>query len=369
MTTVGIDKIILYNFSIINISISELLEKHNIEITKASIPIHTHIFGEYEIQKIIIKDNDIFSDLIIGYTYSNNLVHPYTYLTLTVSNIYGVNDVNVSWDTYNTYIQSCCSYINAEYGIQLYYSDIKVKYIEFNCNIALKHSFSEYRRVNKLIMSLLPNYLKIQNSSAHAKKASNGAESLKKGNKSMEVVLYNKSAQLADKSNTKENAEIDKNIEPDIMRFELRLLSPEKVKRALGSFFWHELTDECIRQYFVAYFSKNIATKYNKWLSERQKQLQTLIKQQRKQHPKTWHHQVMQTIRNLSEAEELPYILDIEQIVSALSELPDPHRNCARSIRALLSIHIENDVYKKHDCDKACEIIDAVLTAQSSQPY
>ena len=70
----------------------------------------------------------------------------------------------------------------------------------------------------------------------------------------------------------------------------------------------------------------------------------------------------MQEIRNKSESMMIPYILDIKQVCNAYRELPDPNRNMNRSIKSLLNIPIENDIYSNNDVGKVFEIFDSLDT-------
>lgn len=85
-----------------------------------------------------------------------------------------------------------------------------------------------------------------------------------------------------------------------------------------------------------------------------------MIKDCRKKSSKVWHRNLMEEIRNKSEIMMIPFILDIEQVCTALRKLPDPNRNVSRCIKSLLKINIENDVYRNNDLDKVHEILNAL---------
>ena len=83
------------------------------------------------ITKIIIKDNQIFSDLIIGCSNdSNGLPIEYVYLTITVSNVKGCNLENMTHEEYSAYIESAMEYIACQYGVALLYDSVKLDYVE-----------------------------------------------------------------------------------------------------------------------------------------------------------------------------------------------------------------------------------------------
>ena len=90
------------------------------------------------ITKIIVKDNQLFSDLIIGCTRdSNGLPIEYLYLTITVTNVKGCNLENMTYEEYSDHIESVMDYIAHQYGIVLLYDCIKLDYAEINANISI----------------------------------------------------------------------------------------------------------------------------------------------------------------------------------------------------------------------------------------
>ena len=54
------------------------------------------------------------------------------------------------------------------------------------------------------------------------------------------------------------------------------------------------------------------------------------------------------------------FTIDIEQICNAFRKLPDPNGHVNRSIKSLLNITVENDVYRNKDIDKVFEIFDTL---------
>ena len=155
------------------------------------------------ITKIIVKDNQIFSDLIIGCASdSNGLPIEYVYLSITVANVKGCNLENMSHDEYSDYIESVMDYIAHQYGIVLLYDSMKLDYVEINANILLNQDFPKYGRVLKLLMSMFDNHLGKLNSYEKLKsKEGAQAESYKRGNKSKEVIFYDKTQELKDTGN------------------------------------------------------------------------------------------------------------------------------------------------------------------------
>lgn len=358
---IGLDKIRLSNLAIIDeIDFHKLKDgKNNIEIQQTANS--TRRCRRYMpdthagITKIIIKDNQIFQDLIVGCASdSNGFPIEYVYLTITVANVKGCNLESMSYEEYSDYIESVFNYIAHQYGIALLYDSMKLDYVEINANILLNYDFSKYGRALKLLMSFFDNHLGKLNSYEKLK-ARKGAqvESYKRGNKSKEIVFYDKTKELNDTGN-------DFDDDVPILRIELRLKDKKKIKSDLGSCLWGEIDDTKIAECFHQEIYHKLSKKFEQWEEEREKELKRLILDCRKKSQKVWHHLLMQEIRNKSESMMIPYILDIEQVCNAYRQLPDQNGNVSRSIKSLLNISIENDVYRNNDIDKCSEILNAL---------
>lgn len=358
---IGLDKLKLSGFAVANMDIAKLLsiaETGTVEVhtaVSASRVCKRFLPGtKTGITKIAVKDNEIFSDLVIGCADGhNNFPIEYVYLTITVANAKGFNLENMSYEEYTQYISLVLEYIHSEYGIELYADYMKVDYLEINANIFLTQDFPKYHRVLKLLMSFFSNHFKKLSTYERLDKGQADAESYKRGNKSIEVVFYDKLQQLRDSGTYLEE-------DISILRIELRLKEKKKVKYAFGSCFWKDLNDKKIAEYFTAQIYTQLLKKYNVWHMKKEKELKKLIVSCRERSSKVWHHLLMQEIRNKSEKDMLPFILDMEQICSSFRLLPDKHRNRNRAINSLLNISIEDDSYKNNDIEKVYEILDTL---------
>ena len=357
---IGLDKITLSNLAIIGEIDFHKLTKNNDNIEIHQTTNKSRRCRRYMpdtkagITKIIIKDNQIFQDLIVGYASdSNGLPIEYVYLTITVSNINGNNLENMTHQEYSDYIESTINYIAHQYGIALLYDCVKLDYAEINANILLNYDFPQYGRVLKLLMSLFDNHLGKLSSYEKLKGKGTKVESYRRGNKSKEIVFYDKTQELEDTGNAIED-------DLSILRIEIRLKDKKKIKSSLGSCLWYEIDDTKIVECFHQEIYHQLSKKYKRWEEEREKELKRLILNCRKKSQKVWHHLLMQEIRNRSESIMIPYILDIEQVCNAFREMPDPNRNVNRSINSLLNVHIENDIYRNSDIDKVFEIFDTL---------
>lgn len=365
---VGMDKIQLSNLLIDDIDISKLISisnTNNVEIYHTATKVSNYIRfmpNTFEgITKIVIKDNDVFSDLIIGCAIdSHEKPIEYVYLTITVTNAKGHNLLNMSYNEYNIYISSVIDYIKSTYGITLLADFLKINYIEINTNILLENAFSEYNRTFRLLMSLFSGHMgKLSTYDKITTNKKIKEESFKRGNKSIEVIFYDKVKELKD-------MKIPIDDELSICRIEIRLKTKDKIKSVFGSNIWKEVNDEKITEYFRVQIYDYLSEKFEKWKLTREKELKKLILSCRKKSSKVWHHLLMQEIRNKSELQMIPYILDIEQIYSAFRTLPDPNRNASRAIKSIEKISVENDIYKNNDIAKIYELLNSVKNSSNT---
>ena len=314
---VGIDKIKLSGFAVEHIDMIKLQSMaKRVEIVQSPnsfIPCKRYMpESGAGISKILIKDNEIFSDLLIGCANSgNNMPIEYVYLSICVSNAKGFNLENMTYEEYDTYIHQVLEYIHSEYGITLHNAYMKVDYIEINTNIFLANAFSQYNRVLRLFMSFFHNHLgKLNTYDKMGHKKIIHEESFTRSNKSIGVIFYDKIQQLKN-----EGMEIEHGIE--ILRIELKLKNRKKIQSVFESSFWKDLSQEKLNEYFHQQIYEQLLKKFNTWQLTREKELKRLIVDCRTKNKNTWHHKLMQEIRNRSELEMIPYILDIEQVCSA----------------------------------------------------
>lgn len=379
---IGIDKIRFYNLALdgengIDYEKLTMQKSVKFEIAKDGAYIR-HLQDKTGIRRIIIKDNKKFADLIIGCKKDNRgILHEYIHLTLTVTHAKGSNLVPMSHAAYSDYLKEILQYIYDAYGIRLTADQIKVNLIEINTNILLSQDYKNYGRALKHLMSFpgasLGKLSTYEDVDKNKNKTTLNAESYKRGNDSIELIMYNKSKQMKDTGIKPEdfNEDIlpeshDEDKPPQYLRIEYKLLNSKKVGAELGTTLWSELNDAIIVNWFINKTEKQIADKYQKWEEKKKKELVKLIKICRDKDPKKWHSLLMQEIRNRSELNGCPYILDIEQVYEAIRSIPNSSRYCSRSIKAIDKIDIENDIYKNHDIDKIHEIFAGLALAFNS---
>lgn len=351
---IGMDKLELYGLQILYIDHEYLeqlaIQTGTIDITRSCID------SEWYIK---IRDNNVFQDLVLGRRMHGHIATEFCRLTLSPTHVCGTNWHNLSWSEYNDHLDTVLEYISARYHIELIADQMRLRQIEINCNIPLHYAYAEYDRSIKLLMSLLPGHLRNKQSYTSGSASQNTDPTYLSSNNTMGVTIYNKSAQMEQKQpNDEDIDDIEENEHTqDVMRIEMRLDTPEKIQSALKTNRWSELDDNKITDYYQRYIIDTLTRKYQQWLKKRRGELVRLVRTMRREHPKTWHHMTMQYVRNQSEKNGIPYILDIEQVVEALTLLPDKNRNRSRSIAALRGIKIDNDLYHRRDCDKVSEIL------------
>lgn len=354
---IGIDKIQFSNIAVDDMDIPYLFTADRISIQEATDPARPcrrRLPNGNGITKITIRDNEIFSDLVIGSANdSNGIPIEYTYLTMVIPDSAGSNLVPWCYADYDYYLQSVFDYIRTEYHIALYWDDMKVNYMEINCNIPLAEDFCRYNRPIRLLMSLMNNHMgKLSTydvlSTKNGEKSSHG-ESFKRGNKSVEVIMYDKLQELIDTGQNHDN------LDAPILRIEYRLKTKKKIKQVFGSHFWKDLDDEKIAEFFITQIRTQLAEKFEEWKQHQLIQLKKMIRVCRLTSSKNWHHLLMQGIRNQSEKTGLPFILDIEQVYEAVCAFPD--KNARRKCEAIASIDIKDDIYKNRAIEKVYEIL------------
>lgn len=353
---IGIDKLELYGFKVAGIDFGRLRPepgKVDISVSEKKTKWRMPSTGAC-VSKISIKDNFLFSDLVIGQTTKNGLNIEYAHLTLSVSLFKnGINLENMSYVEYSMKIREVLQYIKSCYGIDLDGSGMKVASMEINTNILLNGSYQTYNRVLRLLLSFHSNHLK--KISLHGGKGvQNDMGTFSRGNKSVSVIYYDKLREIQEQKNTEITGC------RGILRIELRLKTKKKVAKAFGSNAWKDLDDGIIAKYYHQQIKDTLAGKFEGWKKEREKELEEMILSCRSRNSRTWHCMLMEEIRNRSEKLMLPYILDIGQVKSAFRRLPDKHNNASRALKPFDRDNIDGDVYKNRDMEKVQEILDAL---------
>lgn len=353
---IGIDKLVLDGFSVADIDFGKLIHEHEkIQIVSSQNKTKWRLppSGTY-VKEIMVADNSLFSDLVIGQCRHSEKLIEYAYLTLSVSLFKGANLENMSYTEYDAKIRETIAYIDEKYGIRLEAGSMKVRSMEVNTNLPLIRRFHEYDRVLQLFLSFHPGHLGPP--LEYGKKTEEG-RTFSRENSSMQIIYYDKLRQLRDRKGILVHGA------PDILRMELRLKNGKKVSGAFGSRLWSDLDDGVIARYFHSQIHGVLKKKYMEWLDARKRELKKMIPTLRSRSPKKWHGDLMENVRNRSEKERVPYILDIGQVKSAFRSLPDKNNNSSRALKPFDRPNVTDDVYKNHDKKKAWEILNSLETS------
>jgi len=355
---IGLDKLELKNLLVRNLEIDYLTKLKNVKIrtTAKAGRLKWDMPDGQGISQIKIVDNEIFSDLVIGY--SEKCGSEYVYLTPTVQASRGNNLMPLTYAEYDAYIKFTVAYIASEYHIVLDLDDMKVKSMEINTNIPLKYDFSAYDRPLRLLETFFQRLGKLSTYESSCDGKSRG-ESYRRGNKSYDVVIYDKTKELKDTKRDYDNLDIS------ILRIEYRLKTTQAVKRILGSEFWSGLNEEMISKYFKRKIDE-LEQAFSNWQTNRHKELRSMFKELRKNENKNWHWQLMSEIRNKSLLDGTPFILDVEQIYEAIDSFKEKNSPRRREMIEKTETKMTKDVLFNHDLCKMREIFDGVAEAYNN---
>lgn len=306
--------------------------------------------------------NDYFHELSIG----SNESGAYAKMKLTITEMksedsdqIGNNNDNVLLSVYKEYLKYLIEeYLPDTFGIQLGMKNAGVELIEINTNILLDNPYCQYSRVLCLLMSYLkkvlgPSFAVNENSTESNK--NNSFDTLCKQNKSEKVILYNKIKEAAKQKTKSEQPSAE---EQNVLRVEFKLKNPAVIKRRFKTNRLHGIDDDMITDYFHNTFLDYFVKPYIKWKETQQKKIKQIIRQTRQITERKWSLLTMEQIRNNTESKGVPFILDVEQVMEAINDIPDKNRNNSRKIKMLLKeqLAIANNEYLNHDIDKILEI-------------
>lgn len=368
---IGIDKLVLRNFRVEYIDFKKLRQSGHVTVNPFSLPLYGTLYDESgaPIKSIIVQDNIVFSDLQIGCTNNNGYISEYVFLTLTVSHARGDNMKNMSWTEYDYYLTCAIGYIAETYGICLDASEVKLKSIEINCNVLLSQPYQNYFRVLALLADFTPKWLK--QSASYGKAADTSGTHLRRSKKT-EIVFYDKNAQAKKGTRTALPSQdhAGSTDKKGLLRIELRLLQPDKIRSALGSDLWKDLDDMVIADYYCNTIRQWYIKHFACWKLECIRKLKKEIRSARSQSIKNWHHILIHKLKNTEIRLQKPYILDIEQLFDAIREMPGRSSNCSHRIQIIKRTRCEKDVFWNHDLQKVQEIMDGIASAyETSKKY
>ncbi len=356
-----IDKLVLYNISILDVkSLENLIREGLVTITNSELKYITYEGQEFSTLKII--DNE-FGKLSAGAKVIQGNKVIYTILELNVKGVYG-NLICKNVDEYISYILEVEELIAQKYGVVLSTANAKIKQIEINRTFKLESSFNNYHRAINVIMHNLPKrycrqatYQTVEGSVpryetyyATTKRSSNT-------NHYTMVKMYDKTKALANTVFLDES----------YMRIEYTICGAEKIRQAFGTNELALVTDDEINSWFNRQVSVMIVEPVKKWKAQRDKKILRLMKNQRKNDIKHWQVNVLRLLASEEIETNTVVVLGIDELCSLVNKL-DISSKRKRDVKK----NIRNQAMKYEPCfcnedDKKLDELLCKLTAVATE--
>lgn len=315
--TALLDKMILGGIQILEFrDIKNLIAKDIVELTTSKIRYIT-ASGE-EFNKLLIEHDGVIDKMLAGSKLIGGKRVDYCSLEVTIRSTEAGNLNCYSVDDYIDRLREIQDHLETTYGIVADFTDITIKEVEINRTFRLEENFENYHRVLNLIMTNLPSYLK--NQMDYKKVVSGSSEyqtyyaTSKTTNKSKRYLLF----KIYNKTKAIEHIIL---LTDSYMRVEFRLVGAEKVKKALNTNKFFELTDELINSYFDEQVDKLIIKPFEKWQKDRNKYLVKLMKDERTRDIRHWQTNVLRILQNEEISQKRPVLLDIEELIPLVDQL------------------------------------------------
>lgn len=361
--TALLDKMILAGISILGFKNKEnLIQKGIVEMTSSQVRYVT-ASGE-TFNKLLIENDGVINKLIAGSKIIGNKRVDYCNLETTIKPTETGNLVCYTVDDYIGRLLEIQEHLENKYGIIVDFSDVNIKEVEINRTFKLKENFENYHRLLTLIMTNLPTYLKNQMDYKKVIKGSSEYQTYyatsKTTNKSKRYLLF----KIYNKTKAIENIIL---LTDSYMRVEFRLVGAEKVKKALGTNKFSELTDQLINTYFDEQIDKLIVKPFERWQKDRNKYLVKLMNDERTRDIRHWQTNVLRRLQNEEIAQKRPVLLDIEELIPLVNQLslkPNRRSDVKRNFRKQSKKY--ETVFCNKDDLKIQEIIEK-LTAKDTE--
>ena len=349
--TALLDKIEIGNIKILEFKKFDMLIKKEI-LELSSSPVRYVTAGGKTFNKLIIENDGLIDRMIAGSKVMGNKRIDFCHMSVTIKD----NEMgNLACNTVGEYLellQKIKNHLEENYGIVTDFSDITLKVIELNRTFKLDTKFEDYHRVLNLIMTNLPSFMRSQ---MDCKKVVNGCTEFqtyyaasKTANKSKRYLLF----KIYNKSRAIEHIIL---ITDSYMRVEFRLVGAEKIKKALGTNKFAELTDQLINNYFDSQIQKMIVKPFHKWQKNRDKYLLELMREQRQQDIRHWQTNILRILQNEEISQKRPILLDVKELMPIVDQLGlksnrkcDVKRNFRRQSKKYETVFC-NDDNKKMD--------------------
>jgi len=255
---IGIDRTVIAGFRIVYINVAKFLAHDNVELERQGKLLYMLKDGS-GFRWLKIKDNYCFGTLVAGTRNTKFMKTDFSRMDVFIQNVGEGNLQNDTVSGYKARLEKILQYVYDEYGILIDSSNIRLNEMEINCTFRLKDEFYKYHRVLRLMMFNLPKNFKklVEYGRTDEKNVCIKNETFLRGNESVALKIYDKKEQLYQK--------LGFETQTDIMRIEIVLKKPGKIKEVFGSNLLDLISDKKINDYYIQQFVKIIENKYRKW--------------------------------------------------------------------------------------------------------
>lgn len=351
---IGLDKAVLSNFRIVSIDYDKLRQHQNAEIDVSNS--FAYQAEGVNFRWLKIKDNNKFGTLTAGVKKTKRGIYDYARIEIFVGDGETGNLQNKTVGEYKSLVTEAFEHLYSEYGIGINYDDVSFSLMEINCTFPLESEFHQYHRVLRLMMYNLPNSFKKLNQVQAVNKGEHRleAETYYRGNNTTEVKIYDKKRQLAETIYYFHGE--------NLMRIEITLKKPQRIKEAFKTNLLNDFTDAMINDFFIKQFERLFVKRYEKWQEENAKRLKRMIVASKVDSPVRWKSNLLRECSNREQADQIPLLLDIEDLLDQIKEL-DTAGHYSRTETSIMRQCIKGDVFFQKDSSKIDEIIDKVYVA------
>lgn len=363
--TALLDKMIFGGIQIMQIeNMKKLVDREIIEISNLKIPYVTAAGDEFT--KLHIEQDGVIDKFVAGSKMIGGKKIDYCNLQVTIGTEECGNLICYTFDDYVRKLMEIQNHLEAEYDIIADFSDLTVKEVEINRTFKLQDDFEKYHRVLNLIMTNLPGQFKNQN---EWKKVVDGSSEFqtyyatsKRTKNSKRYVLF----KIYNKTKAIEHIIL---LTDSYMRVELRLVGSEKVKKALHTNRFFDMSDELFNQYFDTQMFKLIQRPFVKWKSTRDKYLLDLMKSERSRDIRHWQTNVLRILQNEEIAQKRPILLDVEELIPLIDKLNlsanrrcDVRKNFRKQAKKYESVFCNGDHLKLDEIIQKLTVKDSGIT-------
>lgn len=356
-----LDKICLYNFSVILVDDVENLQAAEIITKKEKQAKYVTLVTGETFSTLHIKQTEFFDDFFYGVR--KNDIRGYIEMSVPNDGFHNLNCLTVK--QYSQRIKDTAYFLQKNYGITVDFSNLKFKSMEINKTIILNHNFQEYRRPIALMMYLLPNILRLKEADfsetdIHPTKIENYRRNIStytksSGKKGISVKVYDKKKQLemCFKIFTLHN----------YLRYEITLKSSTKIKLAFGDNSFSAITDELIQHYFINFIICNIVNPYNSHCKKRDTALRRILKANYEPESKTWTRDTLAAIREIEIKNGIPFMLEIEELNLQIGCLKIDNKQKRYNLkkRFIQLCEDQNSIFIQNDGRKYDELVGKLL--------